>query len=151
MKSSCHDQANISFDVALLSYSTAESNQYYYRMEPLDRDWVRAASNQNISYAKLPPGKYTFRVQATHGSKSESSTRSLSIIILPPWWQSIIAYIVYTVCIILIVVGTILWYKRRKEKQLEERQKLFEIEKEKELYESKVDFFTEIAHEVRTL
>ena len=61
--------------------------------------------------------------------------------------QSIIAYIVYTVCIILIVVGTILWYKRRKEKQLEERQKLFEIEKEKELYESKVDFFTEIAHE----
>ena len=114
-----YDQANISFDVALLSYSTAESNQYYYRMEPLDRDWVRAASNQNISYAKLPPGKYTFRVQATHGSKSESSTRSLSIIILPPWWQSIIAYIVYTVCIILIVVGTILWYKRRKEKQLE--------------------------------
>lgn len=33
---------------------------------------------------------------------------------------------------------------------MEERQKLFEIEKEKELYESKVDFFTEIAHEVRT-
>ena len=145
-----YDQSNISFDVALLSYSTAESNQYYYRMEPLDRDWVRAASNQNISYAKLPPGKYTFRVQATHGNKSESSTRSLSIIILPPWWQSVIAYIVYTVCIILIVVGVILWYKRRKEKQLEERQKLFEIEKEKELYESKVDFFTEIAHEVRT-
>ena len=145
-----YDQSNISFDVALLSYSTAESNQYYYRMEPLDRDWVRAASNQNISYAKLPPGKYTFRVQATHGNKSESSTRSLSIIILPPWWQSVIAYVVYTVCIILIVVGVILWYKRRKEKQLEERQKLFEIEKEKELYESKVDFFTEIAHEVRT-
>ena len=33
---------------------------------------------------------------------------------------------------------------------MKERQKLFEIEKEKELYESKVDFFTEIAHEVRT-
>lgn len=33
-----YDQANISICVALLSYSTAESNQYYYRMEPLDRD-----------------------------------------------------------------------------------------------------------------
>lgn len=145
-----YDQSNISFDVALLSYSTAESNQYYYRMEPLDRDWVKAASNQNISYAKLPPGRYTFRVQATHGSKSEPSTRSLSIVILPPWWQSVLAYIIYTVVVILIIIGTILWYKRRKERQLEERQKLFEIEKEKELYESKVDFFTEIAHEVRT-
>ena len=58
-----YDQANISFDVALLSYSTAESNQYYYRMEPLDEGLGTAASNQNISYAKLPPGKYTFRVQ----------------------------------------------------------------------------------------
>lgn len=145
-----YNQSNISFDIALLSYSTAESNQYYYRMEPLDRDWIRAASNQNISYAKLPPGKYTFRVQATHGDKSEPSTRSLSIVILPPWWQSVTAYILYTICIILVVVGIVLWYKRRKERQLEERQKLFEIEKEKELYESKVDFFTEIAHEVRT-
>ena len=33
---------------------------------------------------------------------------------------------------------------------MEEKQKLFEVEKEKELYESKVSFFTEIAHEVRT-
>lgn len=145
-----YDQSNISFDVALLSYATAESNQYYYRMEPLDRDWIQAASNQNISYAKLLPGKYTFRVQATHGSNSEPSTRSLTIVILPPWWQSVIAYIIYMVVVILIIIGTILWYKRRKERQLEERQKLFEIEKEKELYESKVDFFTEIAHEVRT-
>ena len=51
-----YDQSNISFDVALLSYSTTESNQYYYKLVPLDKDWIRAASNQNISYAKLPPG-----------------------------------------------------------------------------------------------
>lgn len=145
-----YNQSNISFDIALLSYSTAESNQYYYRMDPLDREWIRAASNQNISYAKLSPGKYTFRVQATHGNKSEPSMRDLTIVILPPWWQSVGAYIVYIICILLSVVGIVLWYKRRKERQLEERQKLFEIEKEKELYESKVDFFTEIAHEVRT-
>lgn len=146
-----YDQANISFDIALLSYSTVDANQYYYRMEPLDKDWIQAASNQNISYAKLPPGKYTFRVQATHnGNKTEPSTRSLSIVILPPWWQSVGAYTVYTLCLLLSVLGWFLWYKRRKERQMEERQKLFEIEKEKELYESKVDFFTEIAHEVRT-
>lgn len=145
-----YNQTNISFDIALLSYSTAESNQYYYRMEPLDREWIKAANNQNISYAKLPPGKYTFHVQATHGSKSAPSTRSLSLIILPPWWQSAGAYAAYILCTLLIVAGIALWYKRRKDRQLEERQKLFEIEKEKELYESKVDFFTEIAHEVRT-
>ena len=48
-----YDQSNISFDIAMLSYSTAETNQYYYRMLPLDKEWIRAASNKNISYACL--------------------------------------------------------------------------------------------------
>ena len=60
-----YDESNLSFDVALLSYSTAEANQYYYRMDPIDKGWIKAATNQNISYAKLPPGQYTFKVKAT--------------------------------------------------------------------------------------
>ncbi|WP_321334667.1 two-component regulator propeller domain-containing protein [uncultured Bacteroides sp.] len=146
-----YDQSNISFDVALLSYSTAEANQYYYRMDPLDNDWIKASNNQNISYAKLPPGEYTFRVKATYsGLNSQLATRSLSIVILPPWWQSIWAYMLYIVWGISLVLCWFFWYKRYKERQMEERQKLFEIEKEKELYESKVGFFTEVAHEIRT-
>ncbi|NDV57424.1 two-component regulator propeller domain-containing protein [Bacteroides sp. 519] len=146
-----HNQSNISFDIALLNYSTAESNQYYYMMEPLDRDWIKAGSNQNISYAKLPPGNYNFKVQATHNTAAGTFTgRTLSIVILPPWWQSTWAYIIYFQLGLCIVVGWFLWYRRRKEREMEERQKIFEIEKEKELYESKVQFFTEIAHEVRT-
>lgn len=146
-----HDQSNISFDVALLSYSTTESNQYYYKLDPLDKKWIKAASNQNISYAKLPPGDYTLHVQATNSSKDGPyATRSLSIVILPPWWQSAWAYVLYSIGTICCILGWFFWYKRRKERQMEENQKLFEIEKEKELYESKVSFFTEIAHEVRT-
>ena len=146
-----YDQSNISFDVALLSYSTTESNQYYYKLVPLDKDWIRAASNQNISYAKLPPGNYTLQVRATNSVKEGPyATRSLSIVILPPWWQSVWAYFLYIIWGICVVLCWFFWYKRRKEKQMEEKQKLFEVEKEKELYESKVSFFTEIAHEVRT-
>lgn len=146
-----YDQANLSFDVALLSYATTENNEYSYRMDPIDKDWIPAASSQNISYAKLPPGDYTFRVRATHnGAPGKQASRSLSIVILPPWWQSTIAYIVYVLIITLILAGWFLWYKRRKEKEMHEQQKLFAIEKEKELYESKVEFFTEIAHEIRT-
>ena len=146
-----YDQSNISFDVALLSYSTTESNQYYYKLTPLDKDWIRAASNQNISYAKLPPGNYTLQVRATNSAKDGPyATRSLSIVILPPWWLSVWAYVLYVILGICIVLCWFFWYKRRKEREMEEKQKLFEVEKEKELYESKVSFFTEIAHEVRT-
>ncbi|NDV83112.1 hybrid sensor histidine kinase/response regulator transcription factor [Bacteroides sp. 51] len=146
-----YDMSNISFDVALLNYSTAEANQYYYRMDPVDNDWVRAASSQNISYAKLPPGEYIFRVRATHdGFNGQFASRSLSIVILPPWWKSVWAYIVYSIIGISLISYVLFWYRQRKEKQMREHQKLFEIEKEKELYESKVSFFATIAHEVRT-
>ncbi len=70
-----YNQSNISFDIALLSYSTTKSNQYYYRLDPLDKDWVKAISNQNISYAKLSPGKYVFRIQADN-SNSQLAKRS---------------------------------------------------------------------------
>jgi len=146
-----HDQSNISFDVALLSYSTTAANQYYYIMEPLDKDWIKAASNRNISFTKLPPGDYTFTVRATDGRNgSLYASRTLSIVILPPWWKSALAYMLYVLCGIAAVLCWFLWYRRHKDKQMEERQKLFEIEKEKELYESKISFFTAIAHEIRT-
>ena len=41
-------------------------------------------------------------------------------------------------------------YKKRHEQKSLEKQKLYEAEKEKELYSIKVDFFTSIAHEIRT-
>ena len=146
-----YDQSNISFDVAIPSYSSARSEECFNKMEPLDHNWVKSNSNQNISYAKLPPGNYIFHVKATQdeGADSQSAT-SLRITILPPWWLSTWAYFVYTILVLCLVYGWFRWYKRRKERQMEEKQKLFEIAKEKELYEAKVEFFTEIAHEVRT-
>ncbi|MDR0574071.1 MAG: response regulator [Tannerella sp.] len=146
-----YDRSNINFDVSLLSYSNSASNRYYYKMTPPDKDWIKAASNRNISYAKLPPGDYTFIVQATDGRSGNSySSRTLSIVILPPWWKSIWAYILYASAGVASVLCWFSWYRQHKEKQMEERQKLFEVEKEKELYESKISFFTAIAHEIRT-
>lgn len=146
-----YDRSNISFDIALLSFATSESNQYYYKLAPLDKDWIKAASNHNISYAKLPPGSYTLYVRATAtDSQGPFTTRSLSIVVTPPWWQSVWAYALYVIVAVCALLCWFSWYKKRKERQMREKQKLFAMEKEKELYESKVSFFTEIAHEVRT-
>lgn len=113
-----YDESNISFDVALLSYSTAEANQYYYRMAPIDKDWIKAATNQNISYAKLPPGQYTFQVKATSNDNGgQFVERSLSIEILPPWWFSPWAYVFYFIWLVCVVVSWFFWYKHRKKRK----------------------------------
>lgn len=146
-----YDQANISLDVALLSYSTSQSNEYYYKLLPIDNQWISAGTESNISYANLPPGKYVLDIRATTGEKStDYATRSLTIVILPPWYASTWAYLAYVILFIAAFLGWFRWYRKHKNEQFQEKQKLFEIEKQKELNENKVEFFTEIAHEIRT-
>lgn len=143
-----YDKASINLDVALLSYSSSLAKDYYYRLEPVDKQWIRT-SQDGIRYANLSPGEYVLHVSAT-GDVNATAARSLAITILPPWWQTTTAMVCWFILIVCIFTVWFIWYRHHKNQQLVERQKLFEIEKEKELYESKVDFFTEIAHEIRT-
>jgi ligand-binding sensor domain-containing protein/signal transduction histidine kinase/AraC-like DNA-binding protein len=144
------DQSNISFDFVALNYASPSATQYFYLMEGVDADWIKAVTNQNISYSKLPPGDYRFHVQATNKDASWATGCSLHITILPPWWLSPTASVLYILLSICLLVYCFYRYERRQRKRIREAQILFEIEKEKELYSSKIEFFTEIAHEVRT-
>lgn len=146
-----HDQSNLSFDFVALSYAAPEANQYTYRMDPVDKNWIRANSNHTITYSKLPPGKYTLYVQAANDDTVwKQAGTSLDIVILPPWWASRMAYLIYVIIVVCFIGSAFCWYKRKKDRQMKENLKLFEIKKEKELYSAKIEFFTEIAHEVRT-
>lgn len=146
-----YNQANIILDFVSLSYTAPQANMYAYKMENIDTEWIYTKNNHSASYAKLPPGKYIFRVKGSNndGLWNEKGA-SLEIIILPPWWASNIAYFIYFILFVTIVYLSIKFSLKKYQKRNTERQKLFEIEKERELYEAKVDFFTNIAHEIRT-
>lgn len=146
-----HHQSNIAFDFVALSYNAPQANQYAYIMEGIDRDWNYTTTNQSASYAKLAPGTYTFKVKGSNndGVWNEEGTQ-LEIVILPPWWQSGLAQLIYLGLLLFTVYYLLNRYKKRTEKRHAEKQKLFESEKEKELYSAKVEFFTNIAHEIRT-
>lgn len=146
-----YDQSTISLDFVALSFSSPEGNRYMYKMDNLDKQWIKAGSNHNITYSKLPPGEYRFKVKVVNVDTDWKEVATyMDIIILPPWWQSPIAYFIYLLLFVFCLSYGFYWYKCRKDRQMAENQKLFEVEKEKELYIAKVDFFTEIAHEIRT-
>ena len=146
-----HDQSSIAFEFAALSYVMPSANQYAYKMDGVDKDWVQTDNNQSVSYANLTPGHYVFHVK---GANSDGvwceHEASIEIVILPPWWKTVWAYLLY-----LAALGGLAWwlfrlYKNREMSKATEAQRLFEAEKEKELYQNKIDFFTSIAHEIRT-
>ena len=144
------NQNSFSFRVAALSYYAPEMNTLMYKLDGYDSEWY-VAGKASITYSNLPYKTYTLMVK---GANSDGvwnpKVRTLKIRILPPFYLTTVAYAIY-VLLLLGLIFIIIYYFRKKaiDKHHREMEK-FEQEKEKELYVSKIDFFTNVAHEIRT-
>ena len=147
-----YNQSMIGFDFAALSYIAPKENNYQYMLEGLDSGWqFTKGINNHLSYANLPAGEYVLRIKGTNSDKIWSSNEiQLKIKVLPPFLQSQLAYFIYAIMLLIILLLTVWYYIKRMEKRQKARMKRLNDEKEKELYNAKIDFFTNIAHEIRT-
>ncbi len=145
------DQNSFSFHVAALSYQAPEMNKLTYKLEGFDREWYNVDKSALISYSNLPYGTYTFHLRGSNSDgKWNNTERILKIHIRPPFYLSPFAYAIYAI-IILFSIACIIYYFRRKALQRHRQaMEVFEREKERELYTAKIDFFTNVAHEIRT-
>jgi len=144
-------QSTFSIDFASLGYTAPEMSEYAYKMEGLDEDWIYLKTNRKVYFTNLPPGTYTFRVKTAAGNNSAVSREtSLIIVILPPWWASKTALALYVLLMIAITVYAARTYHHRLKEKNRRKIEHLEITKEKELYEAKMNFFTNIAHEIKT-
>lgn len=146
-----HNQSSFSIDFAALSYISPEMTEYAYKMEGLDRAWTHIRTNRKAYFTELPPGKYVFRVNVTNGKgEFKGKETNLHIEIMPPFRASTPAYILY-----IILIGLAVWYaiwsydQRMKEKNRRRLERIRNL-KEKALYRAKIDFFTNVAHDIRT-
>ena len=103
----------------------------------------------HITYTGLMPGSYRFTVNfAEHPDPSTEA--GLDIVILAPWYRSNVALCMY----LLLLAGLVYsYFKQKSIKEVTEanrRLELLEAQKEKDLAHEKMDFFTNIAHEIRT-
>jgi len=54
------------FDYAGLSFTAPQKVRYRYMLEGFDRGWTEAGARRAAYYTNIPPGHYTFRVQAAN-------------------------------------------------------------------------------------
>ncbi|NLI99979.1 MAG: response regulator [Bacteroidales bacterium] len=137
---------------AVLNYSNRSDYRISYKLSGFDKEWIRSESNNDIIYSNLKPGRYTLSLRLQNGATDSEgkSLKTLAIHVRPPFWLSGWAYFLYTVLILLAVVGLIRFLHYRGQRIQKEKMRLFEQQKERELYRSKIDFFTNVAHEIRT-
>lgn len=82
-----YDENNFSFEFAALDYFRNQENQYAYKMDGIDKDWVMCGNRRFVSYPNMNPGTYTLHVKACNSySVWNENGISKTIVIAAPWW-----------------------------------------------------------------
>ncbi|MFC3560543.1 two-component regulator propeller domain-containing protein [Pedobacter jamesrossensis] len=143
---------SFAIEFAGLHYAAPEGNKYAYMLEGFDKEWIYIDASRRIaSYSNLEPGSYLFKVKGANGDGIwNMKTTNLRILITPPFWASIWAYLIYT--LLLVLAAYIYHYYTTKLARIrtELSYELIIHEKENELHRNKLDFFTNISHEIKT-
>lgn len=142
-----HTQRVVSFRVSPLSYINPSHNRYLYKLDGFEKDWNEASPSQVLTYTNLAAGSYVFMVKTSDGNGGwNDDALVFPIDILPPWWLSTPMVILY---VVMGMACLFLLYSHFMRKQKEKLRKLAD-QKDRELYQSKIEFFTHIVHEIRT-
>jgi signal transduction histidine kinase/ligand-binding sensor domain-containing protein/CheY-like chemotaxis protein len=139
-----HKQNDISFEYIGLHYSNPSKNQYKYKLEPYDLNWIEAGTQQMARYTNLDPGEYNFRVIGSNDNNIWNNTgASLQLLIKPAWWSRWWAYLLYIIFFSAIAYS---FYRFQLSKNLaiEEGKRLKEVD------QLKTSLYTNISHEFRT-
>jgi signal transduction histidine kinase/ligand-binding sensor domain-containing protein/CheY-like chemotaxis protein len=146
-----HTQRSFSLEFVAINYGLSSRNQYAYKLEGFDDEWIHAGPASHATFTNLDPGTYTFLVKAmtNDGIWSDSPTKLKITIHQAPWksWWAQLIYVLTLLSVIYVVV------KIRVERlHIRNQLELEKIAREQEhaLSESKTQFFTNISHEFRT-
>jgi len=145
------NQNTFTIDFVALNYTLPSKNTYKYRLQGFDKDWIEMENSHQVTYTNIPSGDYMFTVKAANNDGVWNETgKSLKINILPPWYRTSWAFAIWTVLLltlIFIVNSYILLQIRLKDAlKLERAGK----EKQNEINQNKLRFFTNITHDLRS-
>ncbi len=146
-----YSQRSFSIKMATLLYNAEQQSQLEYKLEGFDKEWQPLSNSYIIRYTNLPFGNYRLIVREHRTNGNVDGQRyELAIKVKPPlfltWW-AIVLYVLLAGILVLFV-----WRNVSQRIGMHRRLAMekFQHEKENELYQSKIKFFTNVAHEIRT-
>lgn len=146
-----HDDHAFSIYFSALSYSNPNAHSYKYRLDGFDKTWIEAGKENRATYSNLPPGKYTLQVIAADADGVWNTEGiSLNIEVKPAWYATAIMKALYILLGLALLLAGVRYIVRRMERNHMLELKRISDNNEKEMFRSKLSFFTIVAHEIRT-
>ncbi|HBI81757.1 MAG TPA: hypothetical protein DDY04_07450 [Bacteroidales bacterium] len=145
-----YSQNSIAIEATPITATSRINYRVLYKLLPADTLWKEPGSSGLISLINLKPGNYNLLITLCNDLNELSlPPRSLTIIVAPPFYLSRLALFIYVVILFIIQSAILLFYRRKAEKKRRIALQEFEKQKEKEMQEYKIEFFTQLAHELR--
>ena len=131
---------NLTIDYEAVQFFHPEAVKYAYRLSGLEKEWHYVDKARSASWSYLPSGHYTFELIAMNYDGFWNQTpKQLDIFIKPSpflsWWAILLYILLFIAAVTLIMRFTV-------DRKLQN--------KKLELADMKVNFFTNISHELRT-
>lgn len=145
------DYENRSFTIELASFNYGNTNKmaYEYILEGYEDQWTKTNSSK-ITYKKLPPGDYVLKARVVLPNDIKSAIRILEIDVNAPWygtWWAKIFFLGFSAAIIFWIFKAMLYRDRLRNEINMER---LNIERQQALNKEKIEFFTNISHDLKT-
>jgi ligand-binding sensor domain-containing protein/signal transduction histidine kinase/DNA-binding response OmpR family regulator len=145
-----HDQSSFSLEFGALDFDTPSLIKYAYKLD-LQDEWIEIGNNNKIFFTELAPGTHSLFLKSLFPNGHWSQAQKiLDIHVSPPFWASRIAYFIYSCLGMLGLLLIIRIYHQRVEAKNAKKVELYNNAKEKEIYRAKIEFFTNISHEILT-
>jgi signal transduction histidine kinase/ligand-binding sensor domain-containing protein/DNA-binding response OmpR family regulator len=163
-----------SFEFSALDFISPNKNQYAYKLEGYDDNWIDIGNRNVASFTNLDGGKYTFLVKASNSNgKWSDNLLSINLTISPPPWKTWWAYSFY-LFFVLITVFIFIYLRTRFQRAELSRQMDFVVALEEQVSEKtaslkaqahdltealkkaeeatklKSEFLANMSHEIRT-
>ena len=134
-------------EFSTFDYGIPEQISYRYQLQGLNNnEWIHTEPGVNkIHFTNVNYGKYRLKIAASVHDTS-SPIKELTLIISPPWYLSWQAITVYILLFLLIIAGVIKYIYDR----IKYRNELVRQQHIEEINEAKLQYFTNISHDIRT-
>lgn len=139
---------SFSIGVGVHHYQYPEGNTISYNLEGFNDRWIKIpATNKYVYFSMLPSGEYTLQIRAQSADNVDATQeKALHIIILPPWYRTWYMTTIFILLVIIAITGIIYELIDRQHQSFQKKIDAIAVENN----ENKMNFLTNIAHELRT-
>lgn len=137
--------------VVSLDFSLLSDQQVKYRLDGVDNEWRFIPLGECISYSNLDSGSYRLEYAISDSAgENISPVREINIIVDTPFYKTTTAITLFILIFLLLIWLAFRHYQRYSRLNNQRYLEKYTREKERESYDSKIKFFTNVAHEIRT-